>query len=221
MSRPYNYTCKRCFDKEISASYKSRANHRTHVKKRHNGSLPTFDKLCQENDSRKSKKSETEAATEPTSFEQSNVKKLLNKPIRLTQRDLDLYITKYIVKSVLPFHHISSRGFQNLIKSLVPNLTVKSYKTYSTKSDQLFHSLRCDLKTNLNEVEHVYLTVDHWASYRKGYIGFTVHWYDDKLMRKHACLGLRRIVGSCTFDVLAKVIESVIAEFKLRGKVTH
>ena len=63
--------------------------------------------------------------------------------------------------------------------------------------------------------------MDHWTSYRRGYIGFTVHWYDDKLIRKHACLGRRRIMGKYMFNVLAKVIESVIAEFKLSGKVTH
>ena len=28
-------------------------------------------------------------------------------------------------------------------------------------------------------------------------------------------------MGSCTFDVLAKVIESAIAKFKLSGKVTR
>ena len=69
------FACKRCIDKEVSASSKSKVNLRTHVKKRHNGSLPTFDKLCQENSSRKSKKPETKAATESTSSERSNVKK--------------------------------------------------------------------------------------------------------------------------------------------------
>jgi len=29
------------------------------------------------------------------------------------------------------------------------------------------------------------------------------------------------MTGRCTFDALAKIIESVIAEFKLGGKVTH
>ena len=51
------------FDKEINASYKSRVNLRTHVKKRHNGLLPTFDELYQENNSKKSEKPETKAAT--------------------------------------------------------------------------------------------------------------------------------------------------------------
>ena len=45
------------------------------IKKRRKGLLPTFDKLCQENNSRKSKKPETKAATEPTFSKQSNVKK--------------------------------------------------------------------------------------------------------------------------------------------------
>ena len=72
--RNWLFACKHCFNKEINASYKSRVNLRTHVKKRLKSSRPTFDKLCQENDSRKSKKPETKAVIEPTSSEQSNVK---------------------------------------------------------------------------------------------------------------------------------------------------
>ena len=123
--------------------------------------------------------------------------------------------------SVLPFHQGISRSFQSLIKNLAPHVTIKSYKFYATKSDQLFQSLVYDLKANFRKVDYVCLTVDHWASYRKGYIGFTAHWYNGKLMRKHACLALRRIIGSCAFNALAKTIESAIVEFKLSGKVTH
>ena len=202
------FSCKCCFNKEISAGYKSRCNLRSHIKKKHNGSLSSFDDLCQGKDSRKLKKisPQSQAVSEATSSQQCNIKDIFGRsaPKRPTQQDLDLYITRYIVDSVLPFHHVTSSGFQNFMKNLAPNLTIKSNKYYASKSDQLFQSLVHDLKTDLDKVDHVCLTIDHWASHRKGYIGFTAHWYDNKQTRKHACLALRRIVGSCTFDFWQK-----------------
>ena len=211
------FTCQRCYFKDFSASYKSRVNLRLHVKSKHNGALETFDRLCKENDSRKRKKGpENTSAVASTSKYQD-----VMKPGTLTQKQFDLYITKYIVESVLPFHHVDSTAFHDFMKALAPRLRVKSHKVYAAKSNDLFQTLRSDLQAKLALAENVCLTIDHWASYRKGYVGFTVHWYTDDLTRKHACLALRRMTGRCTFDALAKIIESVIAEFHLTGKVTH
>ena len=73
----------------------------------------------------------------------------------------------------------------------------------------------------LAEIEKVCITVDHWTSYRKGFVGFTVHWYTKDLKKQNACFAIRRIFGWCTYNVLGKLIESVIMEFKLTNKVTH
>lgn len=80
------------------------------------------------------------------------------------------------------------------------------------------------LKDNLSAARKVCLTIDHWAAHHKGYVGITAHWYDpesDLKSKKKACIALRRITGRCTYDVLAKLIESVIAECKITGKVSH
>lgn len=37
----------------------------------------------------------------------------------------------------------------------------------------------------------------------------------------HACIALRRVTGRCTYDVLAELIESVIAEYGLSNKISH
>jgi len=167
------FTCQRCYFKDFSASYKSRVNLRNHVKSKHHGALQTFDKLCKENDSRKRKNVST---VERTSNSQTVLKSRT-----LTQKQLDLFITKYIVESVLPFHHVDSSAFHNFIKKLAPQLKVKCHKVYAAKSNDLFQTLQNDLQAKLSEVDNVCLTIDHWASYRKGYIGFTVHWYDSNL----------------------------------------
>lgn len=70
----------------------------------------------------------------------------------------------------------------------------------------------------------VCLTIDHWSSHRRGYVGFTAHWIGEESSQnkpKHACIALRRVVGRCTFDILADLIDSVLTEFQLHKKVTH
>lgn len=37
----------------------------------------------------------------------------------------------------------------------------------------------------------------------------------------HACLGLRRVVGRCTYDVIASQIDDVLLEYGLHQKVSH
>lgn len=40
-------------------------------------------------------------------------------------------------------------------------------------------------------------------------------------MRRHACLALKRIQGRCTYDIIAEVIDLVMAEYGLNNKVSH
>ena len=65
------------------------------------------------------------------------------------------------------------------------------------------------------------MTVDHSTIYRKGFVGFTVHWYINDLKRRNACIAIQRILGQCTYNVLEKLIKSVIMELKLTNKITH
>jgi hypothetical protein len=51
-------------------------------------------------------------------------------------------------------------------------------------------------------------------------LGETIQWFDQKtLMGRNACLGCRRITGRHTYDVLAKLIESIHDEFEIKDKL--
>ena len=81
-------------------------------------------------------------------------------------------------------------------------------------------SLKTELQKNFGK-DKICFTINHWKSYRKGFVGFTAHWYTNELKRHNACIAVYRVIGHCTYDVLAQLNESIIMEFKLTNKVTH
>ncbi|KZR96349.1 Uncharacterized protein APZ42_009361, partial [Daphnia magna] len=58
-----------------------------------------------------------------------------------------------------------------------------------------------------------------WCSYRKNFIGKTVHWYDNKLQRHKACLAVRRLVGKVDYILLAHKLDDIYTEFKIAKKI--
>ena len=67
------------------------------------------------------------------------------------------------------------------------------------------------------------LTIDHWTSHRKGFVGFTAHWYNESLEMKHACVAIKRVLGRCTYDVLANLIHTVLEDYGIHNdeKASH
>jgi len=78
------------------------------------------------------------------------------------------------------------------------------------------------LVKTLGDQATVATTTDCRSAYGKSYIGVTVHWIDvGTLDRKSACLVLRRLKGSHTYDVIATALNDIHAEYGIRKKVTR
>lgn len=83
--------------------------------------------------------------------------------------------------------------------------------------NEIKESLISDMKT----ARKVCVTADHWTSFRKGYIGVTGHWYNSDNERVHACLALRRVRGSVTYDVIAELLQDIFHEYGIAAKISH
>ena len=121
---------------------------------------------------------------------------------------------------MLPVTHVEQPSFQILISSLAPSLRLRSRTFYTNMLSSHFEDRKCQLKKSLRLATYVGTTADCWTNRRKSYIAVTAHWYDAKLHRKNACLAIRRIRGTHSYDLIAKCIESIHVEYAITGKVT-
>ena len=90
----------------------------------------------------------------------------------------------------LPFNRIDSDAFHSFIKQVAPKMKLKNQKIYAGKAADLAKSMKSELIMKLAKVEKVCMTVDHWTSYRKGFVGCTLHWYTNDLKRQNACIAI-------------------------------
>lgn len=71
----------------------------------------------------------------------------------------------------------------------------------------------------LEKATDICTTADMWTSHRRSYLGMTAHRKGEDLKRRSACLGIRRVKGNHTFDVIATEINKIHKEFKISSKV--
>ena len=121
---------------------------------------------------------------------------------------------------MLPMAHVEQPSFQILMSTVAPSLRIRSRTFYTNMLRSHFENRKVQLKKSLRLATYIGTTADCWTNRRKSYIAVTAHWYDDKLHRKSACLAIRRIRGTHSYDVIAKCIESIHIEYVITEKVT-
>ncbi len=94
-------------------------------------------------------------------------------------------------------------------------------QTLTMKVNNNFVAGKSKIISELAKIDHVCTTADAWKSRGKAYLGVTCHWLcPDSLKRLGICLAIRRMKGSLTYNVLAKHLEAINAEFGIEEKVT-
>ena len=124
-----------------------------------------------------------------------------------------------VVSAVLPLHIVQLPEFTDLISVMQPNRQTMSRAALRLKIKSKSKEAKDKIIALLKEQSFLATTCDCWSTYGKSYIGVTVHWINEVLQRKSACLALRRMNGSHTFDVIAAVLDKIHAEFGIRRKI--
>ncbi|XP_057377361.1 uncharacterized protein LOC130698693 [Daphnia carinata] len=141
-----------------------------------------------------------------------------------TQEELDEAILNHVIADLLPLSEIEKDGFQKLIGGLIGPLVIKSRRSMMEILNQKYARTKSNLISELEKVDYVSTTADCWTSHRKSFLGMTVHWLGEgkdskEIIRRSACLGVRRLYGAHTYDVLAKAMSNLHAEFRISNKV--
>ena len=135
-----------------------------------------------------------------------------------------MVIQNHIIVDLLPFSEIEKEGFQELVGGLIGPLVLKSRRSMARLLSKKYDKNKQILIAELENVEHVSTTADCWISHRRSFLGMTAHWHGEgknskDIIRRSACLGVRRVYGSHTNDVLARAMADMHAEFKITSKV--
>lgn len=120
----------------------------------------------------------------------------------------------------MPLYSVEKPGFQALVTKLAPNLKLFGRTFFTKLLHEKFNYRKQQLIYELQKSTDASTTIDAWTSRRRSYLGETIHWYDKgSLQRSNACLAIRRVKGSHTYDVLAKLIEDIHVEFLVTSKL--
>ncbi len=117
-------------------------------------------------------------------------------------------------------YHTERKDFRKFINRLCPKLRVRSRAFYRNLISRAFDAKKRELMLQLSQARFICTTADCWSTRRKSFLGVTVHWLNNDLKRKSACLAIRRVVGKCDYEVLAKLLESIHEEFEITAKIT-
>lgn len=99
-------------------------------------------------------------------------------------------------------------------------MKVGTRKYYRKKIADAFLQQKAHLKKKLADALWMCSTADAWSCRRKSFIGVTIHWIASDLSRQSACLAVRRVVGTCNYEVIGKLLEAINEEFEITPKIT-
>ena len=140
----------------------------------------------------------------------------------ISSEEIRKVVMEYVIEDMLPLTTVESSAFRKLIDKLSPRpVQLPDRKTISLCIEQAYDTMMKKIKETLGKVESVSTTADVWTSQRRSYLGMTVHWIDDKsLKRQKAAIACIRITGRHTYDILAAKIEEIHRSFGLHGKIS-
>ena len=122
---------------------------------------------------------------------------------------------------VQPICTVEKPGFRELVSRLkAPNLIIKGRTFFTQLLEKRYKQRKDELILVLETATDIGVTIDLWSSRRKTYLGETAHWFNSGLLRVNACLGVKRIIGPATYEVLAKQIDQTHQEFQIDRKVS-
>ena len=131
-------------------------------------------------------------------------------------------VAQFIVNDMLPLSTVESPSFRKLINALSSTFVqLPDRKSLSSYLEKAFESMIKKVKEALDRVDHASTTADVWTAHHRSYLGMTVHWIDQKsLKRQKAAIAYVRVIRCHTYDVLVASIEGIHRLYGLSGKFT-
>lgn len=131
-----------------------------------------------------------------------------------------LKLCSFIVKDMQPISIIEGSGFKEMLAHFAPNYKIPARGTITSRVDLLYKQQKSEVLNKLNNCKILSLTTDCWTSRAtESYITITAHGITEMFQTFNSTLVTKEMVDSHTADNLKSVIEEVVDEWGLNGKV--
>ncbi|XP_065820673.1 zinc finger BED domain-containing protein 4-like isoform X2 [Labrus bergylta] len=135
---------------------------------------------------------------------------------------VDKLIINFICDGLHPFSLVEQSAFKKLLLTLNPQYKVISIHTLQAGMEVAAKKMKEKLRSHLSEVSYVATTTDCWTAHQQSFIGVTAHWIDEKtLERRSAALACQKLTGSLAFHVLARALDKIHNQYRIRTKVVR
>lgn len=189
--------CKLC-EKIYSDSTASTGNFHKHLKRKHNTQYEEM-------------KSSDPITSKTDINEQSE--NLTNNTNKINQAILE----DLVVKCNLPPAIIEHIAFRNFLKTFAPKWKCTSSRHFTNALlPSLMNSIQDKVKSLLNDVNHLSITVDVWTDRRgKSFIGITGHFLDVNCIPQALLLNFSRLKGPHTGENIRNITEEILENLKV------
>ncbi len=206
------FQCLKCLPKNQTQSCQSNAssNLRRHIEKKHPVHSSEYESLLKAN--RGSKRGIQGIVDNSPAKRQSTLS------FEASQNELDKLIVNFVTSTCQPFNVVENEDFRKLITRGYSKKSVMCSKTLKSRIDADHGKLVERMKEIFGKVDYITMSTDGWSESHKSFLGYTVSWLKEDLSRENAILGIRRLIGHHTFDVLGKEISSILKEFGIHNQ---
>ena len=130
----------------------------------------------------------------------------------------------FIITAGLSYRAVENSHFRELLEFVSnagASFAYPSRRTMKNLAKKNVTKKKEEVKEVLEPIEDVTITADAWTSTKQkmGFVAVTVHYFTKGMILKSISLGVKRIYGSHTGDLLAGAIKGICEEFNIFKKI--
>ncbi|KYN21167.1 hypothetical protein ALC57_06461 [Trachymyrmex cornetzi] len=89
-------------------------------------------------------------------------------------------------------------------------------RTLVRKIEQSYNNKMSNIKDEISKVNYICTTADIWTSHSRRFMGVTVHWIDEKSLKRISyAIACRRFSGSHTHDRIANILNEIHLKYEI------
>ncbi|GLV38548.1 hypothetical protein CBL_05096 [Carabus blaptoides fortunei] len=111
---------------------------------------------------------------------------------------------------------IENPSFINLFKNF--DVKVMCRKTAVNKLFAMYTDLINNIKYATKDIKYFCTTADIWSAKRRSFFGVTLHWIDNKDLKRYSCaIACKRFFGIHSYGKVAEMLENINLKFNLNS----